>query len=193
MTFNNNNNNKKKPLNVAQKVKNLPAIQETQEDALEEEMTTHSSVLAWRIPWTGESGKLPSMWSPRVGHDWATNMLDDIPNTLTSILWPLFPVTFSFALLQYPIAIQNHSRNSPEPHHIWNEVWPFPPFPLSLLQRSLATWTPSLSLSSPSSLPFSPHSGWMAGTLSDSLSFLSFPPPFQQQASPLPLFRGWIL
>ena len=47
-----------------------------------------------------------------------SNMLDDIPNTLTSILRPLFPVTFSFALPQYHIAIQNHNGNSPEPHHI---------------------------------------------------------------------------
>ena len=37
--------------------------------ALEKEMATHSSVLAWRIPWTGEPGGLPSMGSPRVGHD----------------------------------------------------------------------------------------------------------------------------
>ena len=39
-------------------------------DALEKEMTTHSSVLAWRIPGTGEPGGLPSMGSHRVGHDW---------------------------------------------------------------------------------------------------------------------------
>ena len=37
--------------------------------ALEEEMTSHSSILAWRIPWTGEPGGLPSMGSHRVGHD----------------------------------------------------------------------------------------------------------------------------
>ena len=37
--------------------------------ALEKEMATHSSVLAWRIPGTGEPGGLPSMWSHRVGHD----------------------------------------------------------------------------------------------------------------------------
>ena len=39
--------------------------------ALEKEMATHSSVLAWRIPGTGEPGGLPSMWSHRVGHDWS--------------------------------------------------------------------------------------------------------------------------
>ena len=39
--------------------------------ALEKEMATHSSVLAWRIPGTGEPGELPSMGSHRVGHDWS--------------------------------------------------------------------------------------------------------------------------
>ena len=39
--------------------------------ALEKEMATHSSVLAWRIPGTAEPGGLPSMWSHRVGHDWS--------------------------------------------------------------------------------------------------------------------------
>ena len=50
---------------VAQMVKNLPAMRETQE----KEMATHSSVLALRIPGTGEPGGLPSMGSHRVGHD----------------------------------------------------------------------------------------------------------------------------
>ena len=42
-----------------------------QEDLLEKEMTTHSSILAWEIPWTEEPGRLQSMGSPRVGHDLA--------------------------------------------------------------------------------------------------------------------------
>ena len=60
---------------VAQTVKRLPAMQETwvlslrQEDLLEKEMATHSSILAWRIPWTEESGGLQSMGSQIVGHD----------------------------------------------------------------------------------------------------------------------------
>ena len=64
---------------VAQTVKNLPAMQETQvwslgsKDPLEREMITHSSILAWRIPWTQEPGRLQSIWLWRVGHDWATN------------------------------------------------------------------------------------------------------------------------
>ena len=43
------------------------------EDALEEERATHSSILAWRIPWTEEPGGLQSMGSQRVEHDWATS------------------------------------------------------------------------------------------------------------------------
>ena len=44
-----------------------------QEDPLEKEMATHSSILAWRIPWTEEPGRLQSTGSQRVGHDWETS------------------------------------------------------------------------------------------------------------------------
>ena len=44
------------------------------EDPLEKEMSTHSSILAWRIPWTEELGGLQSMGSQRVGHDWVTSV-----------------------------------------------------------------------------------------------------------------------
>ena len=56
-------------------VKNLPVKQEMwvrslgKEDPLEKEMATHSSILAWEIPWTEEPGRLQSMGSERVGHD----------------------------------------------------------------------------------------------------------------------------
>ena len=60
---------------MTQTAKNLPTMQETQvqslgqEDPLEEEMATHYSIFAWRIPWTEEAGSLQSMGSQRVGHD----------------------------------------------------------------------------------------------------------------------------
>jgi len=63
---------------VAQMVKNPPAMQKTcvqfldWEDPLGEEMTTHSSILAWEILWTEEPGMLQSMGSQRVGHSLAT-------------------------------------------------------------------------------------------------------------------------
>ena len=60
---------------VAQMVKNLPAMQETRvqslggEDPLEKGTATHSSILAWRIPWTEEPGGPQSMGSQSMGHD----------------------------------------------------------------------------------------------------------------------------
>ena len=60
---------------MAQMIKNLPAVRETWiqslswEDPLDEGMATHSSVLAWRIPWTEEPGGLQSMGSKRIEHD----------------------------------------------------------------------------------------------------------------------------
>ena len=59
---------------MAQTLKNLPAMLETEvqspgrEDPQEEEMAAHSSILAWRIPWTEEPGGLQSVGSQRVGH-----------------------------------------------------------------------------------------------------------------------------
>ena len=63
---------------VAQTVKRLPAMRETRvwflgrEDPLEKEVATHSSILAWRIPWTEEPGSLQSMGSQRVWHNRVT-------------------------------------------------------------------------------------------------------------------------
>ena len=60
---------------VARTVKGLPAMRETrvqslgQKDLLEKEMATHSSILAWKIPWMEEPGMLQSMGLQRVGHD----------------------------------------------------------------------------------------------------------------------------
>ena len=60
---------------VAQTVKRLPVVQETQvrslgwEDPLQKAMATHSSTLAWKIPWMEEPGRLQSMGLQRVGHN----------------------------------------------------------------------------------------------------------------------------
>ena len=72
---------------------NLPAMQETlvqpldQEDSLEKEMEVHSSILAWKIPWTEETCKLLSMGSQRVEQDW-------VINTFTSLLKEKFFFSF---------------------------------------------------------------------------------------------------
>ena len=69
----------------------IPAMWETQvwsfsqEDPLEEDMPTRSSILSWRIPWTGEPGGLQTVVSQRVGHDWATNTHVGIYH----IFWPI--------------------------------------------------------------------------------------------------------
>ena len=68
-----------KYLLVAQMVKNLPSMRDTwvqslgQEDPLEKEMATYSSILAWRIPWIEEPRGLQSMGWQRIWHDWVTN------------------------------------------------------------------------------------------------------------------------
>ena len=65
---------------LAQMVKCLPTMQETRvqslgwKDLLEKEMAIHSSIPAWKIPWTEEPGRLQSMGLQRVGHDWATSL-----------------------------------------------------------------------------------------------------------------------
>ena len=65
---------------VAQTVKRLSTMRETWvwslgwEDPLKKEMAIHSSTIAWKIPWTEEPGRLQSMGSQRVGHDWATSL-----------------------------------------------------------------------------------------------------------------------
>ena len=65
---------------MAQRVKSLPVVQETWvwslgwEDLLEEEMATHSSILAWKISWKEEPGTLQSMGWRRVGHNWETSL-----------------------------------------------------------------------------------------------------------------------
>ena len=70
-----NDGPKKRTSLVAQTVKRLPTVRETQvqslgqEDPLEKARATHSSTLAWKIPWTEEPGRLQSMGLQRVGHD----------------------------------------------------------------------------------------------------------------------------
>ena len=74
---------------IAQMVKNLPAMQIRvpslgQEDPLEKEMAIHSNILAWKIPWTEESGRPQSMGSQRVGHNQLTNTHEHTYTSLTS-------------------------------------------------------------------------------------------------------------
>ena len=90
---------------MAQMVKNLPVTQELwvwslgREDPLEDDMATHSSILAWRTPWTEEADGLQSMGSQRVRRDWATKQMCSkrfstfthliLVLTMRRSLWPL--------------------------------------------------------------------------------------------------------
>ena len=101
---------------VAQTVKNLPAVQETLvqslgwEDPLEEGRTTHSSILAWKIPWTEEPGGLQSMGSQRVRQDWSDLALMQ----WTTYLFPKWEKTESALYYQYCFCVYTvweHVRN----------------------------------------------------------------------------------
>ena len=94
---------------VAPMLKNLPAMQQTwvwslgQADTLETEMVTHSSIIAWEIPWTDESGRLQFMVSQRVEKDWVTNTF-----TFTVLIVLLF---FSHSALSN--TFQTHALHTP--------------------------------------------------------------------------------
>ena len=84
---------------VAQMVKRLPTVWENwvrslgQEDPLEKEMATHSSTLAWKIPWTEECSRLQAMGSQRVGHDWMTSLhFFYTLNEDCHLMWTLFKI-----------------------------------------------------------------------------------------------------
>ena len=78
---------------VAHTVKRLPAMWETRvwslgwDDHLEKEMATHSSTLAWKIPWTEEPGRLQSMGSQSVRYNWATSLSSLLHPKLTFEIW----------------------------------------------------------------------------------------------------------
>ena len=68
------------------------------EDPLEKEMATHSSILAWRIPWMEEPGGLQSMGSQRVGHDWATSL--HFSTSLQIFMCCIF-ITIQFLIIKF--------------------------------------------------------------------------------------------
>ena len=104
---------------MAEQVKTLPAMQETQEmqiwsliqeDPLEEEMATHSTILAWKIPQTEELGGLQSKESQTIRHDWATkharlSLNDVVPKLLPELIYlleekSLYPVKWNHIWLE---------------------------------------------------------------------------------------------
>ena len=147
---------------VARRVKNLPAMQEAQvwplvrEDSLEKGMATHSTILAWRIPWTEEPGGLQPMGLQRVRHDWATNT-HKLPfavrtwtilrgvwgRTDTSICMAeslcYSPEITTISLINYTPIQNKRLKKNPRPSHFAKWTWDrlFSPFIMSVYQNLL--------------------------------------------------------
>ena len=94
---------------MTQQLKELPAVHEMQEtqvqslgrgDPLEEGMATHSSILAWRIPWTEESGRKQSTGLHRVGHDWS-NLAHMWSEGKSKVYIDLLPSSYSGCLKEW--------------------------------------------------------------------------------------------
>ena len=120
----------------------------SQEDPLEEGMATHSRILAWRIPWTEEPGRLQSMRSQRVGHGWACTHTH-IPIRADTSLHSWFPAT-----RRKTITVWNEDW---QPLLFWLGFWFF--FPASLLAFNFrlsgvfASWAMGVSNAELASLP----------------------------------------
>ena len=103
---------------VAQTVKRLPAVRETQvrslgwKDPLEKEIATHSSTLAWKIPWTEEPGRLQSMGLQRVGHEWVTSLLYFICIISHTPQLPWKPRSSTLCLREADSSAQGHTAKS---------------------------------------------------------------------------------
>ena len=95
---------------MAQTAKNLPAVRDTWvwslgwEDPLEKGMAPHSRILAWKIPWRGETGGLQSMGLQRVRHDWATN-------TMTTYFFFFLPPDTGRVLRKHLCKIHSNPRH----------------------------------------------------------------------------------
>ena len=83
------------------------------EDPLEKEMATHSRILAWRIPWTEKTGRLQSMGSQRVGHDWVTFTFTGRPGKSVPLLREKTLVNILELLIQF-FTLTGYKRRSKE-------------------------------------------------------------------------------
>ena len=113
---------------VAQRLKPLPGTRETwvlslgREDPLEKGMATHSSTLAWRIPWREEPSRLQSMGSKRVGQDWGTSL--SLSSTLSK---PSLYIWKSSVYVLLKPSLKDFQHNLAIMWNGWNctVIWPF--------------------------------------------------------------------
>ena len=96
-------------------------------------MATHSSILAWRIPGTGEPGGLPSMGSHRVGHDWSDLAAAAETGKGCRLLWRLFPPLCPPAVTSDHLRLSDHILGPGCPPTPWGILWPGLVFLFSLL------------------------------------------------------------
>ena len=121
---------------VPQMVNNSPAMQESWvwsiswEDPLEKEMATHSSIVAWRIPRTEELGRLESMGSQKVRHDWVTNIFTCIKVCFNKLF-----------LKNSKIRWQDFSMITPVLHVTRDTSWRYPPTSLKGTQYNMEKWS----------------------------------------------------
>ena len=115
---------------VGQSVKNLPAMQETwvwflgQEDPLEKEITTYSSILAWRIPWTEDPGRLQSMGSPESDMTWRLNHHHHHHYTL--VMWSLVCISVIWSRsCEWQVTVKTKQNKTKTPSSLlkWEQSW----------------------------------------------------------------------
>ena len=131
-------------------VKDLPALQGTQVWSLEKRMANHSSILAWRIPWTEERGGLQSIRSQRVRHDWTTSTHKTYKSVIVQVfrfcILYFFLHQFSSVVQLCPTLCNPMNRSTPGllVHH------QLPEFTQTRIHRVSDAIQPSHPLSSPS-------------------------------------------
>ena len=132
------------------RLKRLPAMPETRvrslgrEDPQVKEMATHSSVLAWRIPWTEEAGRLQSMGSQRVGHGWETSLslslyTHDLKQCLFAHCWLLLNICWLDECLNWTISFLGAETVFFPHHHIFPSRYGWR---IKLSSSCSATWNP---------------------------------------------------
>ena len=100
---------------VVQTAKHLPIMWEiwvrslSREDPLEKGMAIHSSILAWRTPWTEEPGRLQSMGSQRIWHDYTTNTLNLSSNIFSTVMFFYITLNIDFSKNFFSFPLRNTS------------------------------------------------------------------------------------